>query len=515
MKKPKSVAGKIFEYDEIAEGFEAEADAIVIGSGAGGAVAAYNLAKSGRKVILLEAGPVARRSEMTKNAPEILAKYYWDGGLRLAKGTSFQPAMQGRMLGGSTVINSAIILPLPEWVRQDWAKSDGLYFATGDKFEESIHRISKKIHVTPTPWKVMGKRNLTAKAALDAAGIAGKPLPRAVKHCKGCGDCIIGCPDENKQSVDLNFIPEAMAHGADVYVSSHVKQIVKSRGKVVGVKGRVIQPFTYKKGGKFFVKAPLVILAAGATHTPVILQQSGINPRRTAGKTLMAHLTGGVIGFMPDPTDPWYGATQGYGAISTVYRGLKFESLWASPSVLSVKWGGIGEEFLRELKEVRYATLIAVVYRAKMKGSVRAGFDGSPIMKLYFPRKEVHTVMKAVKDATEGLLESGARYAVPMVRRVPKKIYKKEEAAALLNPKISLRDYSATFNHLFASCRMGTNEKEHTVDLSGKVRGIKGLYICDASIFPSPSAVNPQLTIMVLSDLITRRLGEFSQSDYL
>lgn len=505
----------IHEFVSTKEGFEATADAVVIGSGAGGAVAAYNLAKSGRKVILLEAGPPMKKSEMTKNTPEFMAKYYWDGGLRLAQGTSFQPMMQGRLLGGSTTVNSAIILPLPEWVRKDWSYSDGLYFATGDKFQESVERISKRIRVTPTPQKVMGKRNLAVKAALDAANIPGVPLPRAVTDCQGCADCIIGCPDERKNSTDRNYIPDAMREGAEVYTSAHVTRIRKKRGKIVGLEGYTVEPFTYKKGGKFHIQAPLVVLAAGATHTPVILQQSGINPRGTAGKTLKAHLTGGVIGFMPEETEPWFGATQGYGAISSVYHGLKYESLWASPSVLSVKWGGMGMEFLESLSEIKYAVLIAMNYRANVKGSVKARLDGSPLPRLYFKKKEVHVVMRAIKDAADGLLKSGARYAHSMVRGMPDQMKTEEDTSKLLDPNISLKHYSATFNHIFSSCRMGTDEKQHTVDLSGKVRGIDGLYICDASIFPSPSAVNPQLTVMVLSDLITRRLGEFEGADYL
>ena len=99
----------LYELGDLERGFDAEADAIVVGSGAGGAVAAANLAKGGLRTIVLEAGPRIRESEMTRDAPKFLARYFWEGGVRVIGGTSQIPSMQGRCLGGSTVVNSAIM----------------------------------------------------------------------------------------------------------------------------------------------------------------------------------------------------------------------------------------------------------------------------------------------------------------------------------------------------------------------------------------------------------------------
>ena len=115
----------------------------------------------------------------------------------------------------------------------------------------------------------------------------------------------------------------------------------------------------------------------------------------------------------------------------------------------------------------------------------------------------------------DGFLDVGAEYVFTGVKGVPERIYNKKESESLLSEKINQKSYAATMNHIFGSCRMGADPQEFPVDLKGRVRGIKNLYITDASLFPSPSAVNPQATIMMLADLITRRLGGFSNGDYL
>jgi choline dehydrogenase-like flavoprotein len=499
----------MYDFDDVRNGYDVNADVVVVGTGAGGAVAAANLAAAGMKVVVIEAGPRVRPEDMTRDAPRFLARYFWDGGLRMLQGTAPIPTMQGRCVGGSTVSNSAIMYKLPDWVRDEWIKDDGLPHLADAAFDRAFERIFKGTRTAPTPMDAQGPRNLIIRDALTNMGVQSNPLPRAVVDCKGCADCIIGCASGAKQSTDRSYIPLAERDGAQVYTCSHVDSVLMQGTRAVGVTGYVIEPRTYRKLGKFTVRAPRVVLAGGAMATPVMLQNSGIRHRGLVGGTLFAHISGGVFGIMDQPMHPWIGATQGWGGFSKEIKGLKFESLWADPSLMLVKWGGFGPDFLRRLEEVKYTTVGALVYRGKCSGSVRVGWGGRPRMKLYIPKSEAHTVFRGSKIMADGLLRAGARYVFAgKMPGVPEELRSEKDTELLLGKHLHAGNLPMTANHVFGSVRMTGSDKTGPVDQDGRVRGTEGLWVADSSIFPSPSAVNPQATIMALSDMITRRMAD-------
>lgn len=495
-----------YDLDDVKSGFDVEADVVVVGSGAGGAVAAANFARAGMKTVVLEAGSRIRPEDMIRDAPRFLARHFWEGGLRMIGGTSQMPSLQARCLGGSTVVNSAIMLELPRWVRQAWTDETGYELFRAEQLDEAYSRVFERCKVAPTPLAVLGRRSLIVRDALVAAGQGGKPLPRAVQGCEGCGDCITGCVGGHKQSVDRTYLMDAEADGAEIYTHATVERVRVRHGRAAGVEGVVLDP-RWQKLARFRVHAPLVVMAAGALHTPVILQQSGLTAGRTIGSTFFAHIGGGLVGVMDEVVDPWVGATQGWGAISDDIRGMKFECLWASPAVLMVRWGDVGRPFLARLDEVKHATVIAIVYRGRVHGDVRPGFGGMPRARVFIPEDEARVVLRGMKLAADALLAVGARYVHTGVPSVVDEMRNSKDTESLLDARVRARDLQMTMNHVFGSCRMS---HDGAVDDRGKLRGVEGVYLTDASVFPSPSSVNPQATIMALADLTSRKLAALS-----
>lgn len=497
----------IHHLDDLRGGFDVDADVVVIGSGAGGAVAATNFARAGLRTVVLEAGPQLRPSDMTRDGPKFMARHYWEGGLRLLRGTGAWPTMSGRILGGSTVINSAIMFPLPDWVRQDWIDADGLAPLGGPELDAAYARVFARTHTAPTPESVFGRRNLLTRDILDAAGLKGAPLPRAVRNCQGTGDCLTGCATGAKQSVDRSYLPGALEDGAQVYTCAQVDKILMDGTRAVGVQGWVVDPDGHAKVGRFTVRAPKVIVSAGTLHTPVILQRSGIKAGGRVGGTFLAHISSFAMGVMNETVDPWIGATQGYGAFSDRVRGLKFESLWAPSALIGGQWGGVGADMYDMLPDFKRALMIPLVYRAKVTGRVSTRWDGMPDAQLWVPKEEMWTVLSELKRVVDAMLDLGANYVYTGVRGVSPRIRTKAQAAELLSHDILPRDVTMTANHTFGSCRMSGRADSGVVDANGKVYGVDGLWLMDASVFPSPSAVNPQATVMALSDLNSRRIA--------
>jgi choline dehydrogenase-like flavoprotein len=150
---------------------------------------------------------------------------------------------------------------------------------------------------------------------------------------------------------------------------------------------------------------------------------------------------------------------------------------------------------------------MAIVYRARVHGFVRSRRDGMPHMKLWVPDEEAHTVFRGLKIGADALLDVGARYVHTGVPGVVDEMRTKKDTESLLSPKLRAKHLQMSATHVFGSCRMSARG-DGAVDASGKVEGVEGLYIADGSVFPSPSSVNPQATIMALSDVISRRLGD-------
>ncbi|MFT6629535.1 MAG: choline dehydrogenase-like flavoprotein [Flavobacteriales bacterium] len=500
----------IYGLDDVRQGFDITADAVVIGSGAGGAVAAANLAAAGLKTVLIEAGPHVTEAQMTRDGPAFLSKYYWEGGLRMLTGSGAFPSMAGRCLGGSTVVNSAIMFALPDWVRAAWIREEGLDGLADPALDAAYARVFERTNTAPTPMNAMGKRNLMTRDIMDNAGLPSAPLPRAVKGCKGSGDCLTGCAAGAKQSVDRSYLPNAIRDGLEVYTCSVADKVLTDGTRAVGVTGEVVDPIGRVPLGRWTVRAPRVFVAAGTLQTPVLLQQSGITQRGTVGGTFAAHISSYAVGVMPDVIDPWVGATQGWGAFSDRVQGLKFEALWAPTSLIAAQWGGVGDDFYAMLPDLKHACTIALVYRAKVKGRVTTRRDGMPNAKLWIPKEEMWVVMRELKRVVDSMLDLGGRYVYTGVKGVPRHIRTPEDANALLATRIRPKHVTMTANHTFASCRMSASSDRGAVDPHGKVYGMEGLWLCDASIFPSPSAVNPQATVMALSDVISRRAAELA-----
>ncbi len=496
-------------FDDVRAGFDIDADVVVVGTGASGAVAAANFAAAGMRTVVLEAGPLIRPEDMTRDAPRFLARYFWEGGLRIGLGTAPVPSMQGRCVGGSTVSNSAIMLKLPDWVREEWRREDNIQWLADGSLDAAFERVFERTKTAPTPMVAMGRRNFFARDVLSDMGVPSKPLPRAVSGCDGCADCLVGCHDGRKQSVDRSYVPQAMIDGAEVYTCCHVCTVDMDGDRVTGVRGDIVEPRSREHVAKFRVRAPVVVLAAGVMSTPVILKHSRINPRGRVGATLNAHVSAGVFAVLDEQVDPWVGASQGWGAISTETRGLKYESLWADPSVMLVRWGGIGRHLLERLQDIRNMALVVMVYRGGITGKVGVGRDLRPRIKFHIPDDDARLMYRECHRVITSMQTLGARYAhVGNMPGVPEDIYTAEDAEGLLSNRLKGKHLTMTGNHVFGSCRMSSDPQRGPVDPDGRVHGTQGLYVVDTSIFPSPSAVNPQATCMALADVLTRRISD-------
>ncbi|MCH2108078.1 MAG: FAD-dependent oxidoreductase, partial [Polyangiaceae bacterium] len=343
--------GRLYEYGDYDGDIVEECDALVIGSGPGGALAAYELAKSGKRVIVVEAGPKVRHGDTRRDTGHVLSRYFFYGGMRTTSGNTVMPSMQPRNLGGGSVWNSAICLRLPDFALNSWQKNHGLEVNAG-QLDRHFEAVENFMEVKPVADDVLGERNELFATACEKAGFQATRIARNETGCKGSAECFTLCPNDAKWSTDRKGIPEVLEHDGTVYTSVAAHELLKEGKRVVGMSGYVVDPADKQRPYKVQIKAKVTILAAGCLATPEILQRSGVGNARV-GENLRFHPGSMVMGEFDHEIQPWNGATQGYHCLEFLKDGIKLEALWATSGIMATRFPGLGSDLQGLLKNYR------------------------------------------------------------------------------------------------------------------------------------------------------------------
>jgi choline dehydrogenase-like flavoprotein len=491
------------------EDVQLDADYVVVGSGAGGATAAVTLARGGAKVIVVEAGPWRDPADYPTSVYGAMRDMIDAWGSNFTRGRAFWPIVQGSLVGGSTVINSAIAVRTPADIFEQWKRDHGV---GGPAMAEEVWRIQDELErelcAEEVPPGARGRSNLLAKKGADALGYESHYMRRYIKDCRGDGQCLQGCRDDRKQSLNRNFIPETMTLGGDVLSCAPVDRIRFEGQRATSVTGRFRHPQTRQKGAEFVVRARKgVLVAASVTRSPLLLKRSGVkNPM--LGKQFRAHPGTPIFGCYDEPVDMGTGATQGWA--STAYRekpGFKLETLSLPLDMLSGRMAGSGQVLMERLKEFRHIAMWVQACRAETVGEVRSAWNGQPAVHYTLGREDMLRFREGMYLVAQTHVAAGCRAILPSIHGMPYKLMP-DQIDQLKDAPLDPRAYVAILSHLFGGCVMGKDPARSVCDEQGKVHGYDGLYIVDASAIPTNLGVNPQHTIMALARLWSEQMLE-------
>lgn len=487
-----------------------ECDFCVVGSGAGGAVVAKELAEAGFSVIVVEEGLRYTPKDISREPRWIFTHLLREAGLRTTRGNVFIPTMQAKCLGGTTFINSAICYRAPDYVWKTWRERFGLEGYEKSDVEASYKKIEQTCNIAPTAFEIQGKKNLVIKRGLEALGLQSEPLPRAVKNCEGCSDCLAGCPTGAKQSMDVSYIPLAVAKGAKVITGCRAEKVLTDakRTRAIGVECSILVNDVPKYKASISTKKA-VILSAGVMATPVILLKSGLNTKNgRVGKNLKIHPGIGVVGVFEEEINPWYGAFQGWGTKELLDRGIMLETVWAPPAIISVRLPGFGKRFKQSLAKLKHISAIAITTLGKnSEGQVipKSGFD--PLIKFHMSEKDSFELQEAALLAAKIFFAAGAKEVMTGIYGMPEKFESASEAEALVEKHLAPNCFTIVANHVFGTCAFGEDKNLCVCHSTGEHWDVRDLFVCDSSLMPTPTAVNPQETIMAIADQIARALA--------
>jgi len=492
-------------FAEVGSGRTLEADVVIVGSGPGGASAAWALAETGARVVVLEEGPATSRFRL--NQAHTARYHMQEGGSVLAHGRAIFPVAAGRGVGGGSLINSALCFRTPESVLSGWAELLEDERWGPEQMRRLFEEIEPIIGVSITPDSVAGENNRILVRGAQALGLDGRLAPRNTPACAGCGVCNFGCPSGGKASTNLTFLPRAVGRGALIQAETRVHTVLVEGGRARGVVGRAFHPDTREPGGMVTVRADRVILSCGALGTPRLLWSAGLAPMLgpMVGEGLHVHPGNAVMGLSPDIVHLWKGATQGAYFTHPDLPGVLPHTFSAPPEVCLLAMGAVGDKLAEGLEMLPHLCGIIVMVSDHGRGRVRAHADGRLDVRYDFTDEDLDRIKAGMAVTARVLEAAGVSRITAPVHGIGWRDSVDDFTDALADRTIT--DFTLYSSHPMSTCRMGLDPERSVLDPAGRTHGLEGLYIADASVFPTSLGVNPQLTTMAIAARIARGIA--------
>ncbi len=497
----------IVESSQIQGPVREKADVCIIGSGSAGSILAYRLQKAGLRVIVLEEGGYYTRQDFTSNPTEMMGKLYKNRGMMMTVGTPVIPICQGRCVGGSSVINTGTCFRTPSSVLGDWEKNHGIEGMGAQDLLPYFQELEETLGVGPILETLVGRNNLVLRPGLEKLGWHGALLPKNAPSCIGCSRCNIGCPINAKKSMLITYLPMASDLGAKIYADFRVEQIRVRRGRVLGVRGAILDRATEKRGYEFEIQADRVILCGGAFGSPMLLQKSRLaNSSAQVGKNLHIHPAAGAFALFPEEIMGWQGNPQGFGIYQFEEEGILIESSFGPVELMasSIPFGG--KEHKEWMSQFKHWAAYGALIKDESQGAVRWLPGWRPWVTYHLMPSDAMRIVRGLQYLVQAYFASGAREVYAAIRGFP--VFRSiEEVESVWDQyRVQEGDLELAAFHPMGTCRMGGDRRSSVVDSRCQTHDIENLYVCDSSVLPTALGVNPQLTIMAIAFRTAERM---------
>jgi len=492
---------------------ELAADVVIVGSGAGGGVLAGELAAAGKQVCVLEMGGYHDESEF--NGLELWAYQHIflnAGPFATAEG---QVSIQaGSGLGGGTVLNWTNCLRTTDHVRSEWA-AHGLEGIDGPDYDADMDAVWERLGVTADCSDLNGPHRLLRKGC-EARGLDFRTITRNTDPSTydpvTAGYMGFGDQSGSKRSTAKTYLADAAAAGADFLIDCRVERVLVAGGRAAGVEA--VHTDAEGRESRVTVRAPTVVVAGGSIESPALLLRSGIGGP-AVGDYLRLHPTSVIFGYHEEPQDPWWGPPQA--GLSHEYEDLEdgygflieCAQHTTGLTAAALPWRSGRDHKLAMAKYPRGAGFINLT-RDRGHGSVTIDAGGRPVM--HYPVRDeldIAHIHRGIAEMARIMAATGAEEMQALSRHAP--VWSRgddvegfiETVGRLSIPERQIGLFSA---HQMGTCRMGADPATSVAGPWGELHDVGGVWVGDASAFPTASGTNPMFTTMALARRTARAI---------
>ena len=489
-----------------------EADVCVVGSGAGGSVLAGELAGAGKKVCVLEMGGYFNEADFDQlELPAYQRLYLNAGPFPSAEGQITLQA--GATLGGGTVVNWTNSLRTHPWVREEWARDFGLEGLDGADFDRHLDAVLERIGANDECSDLNGPherlREACEKLGYDFRLIV-RNADRTSYDPESAGFMGFGDQSGAKLSTQKTYLADAAERDVDIIPNCRAQRILVEDGRAAGVEAVWVDPAAPATDGApvaLTVRAPAVVVAGGSIESPALLLRSGIGGA-AVGDFLRLHPTSAVTGVYADDQRWWWGPPQA--AMSHQFADLEdgygflIESAQSTTGLFAAAtpWQSGRDHKERMLDWSRCAPFINLT-RDHGHGRVTIDAAGNAVVAYPFSDElDVRNFRRGLAELIRLHEAAGAERIVSIGRTAP--TWERGDDLdgfidAVTSHSLAPREFGVFTAHQMGSCRMGSDPTSSVANPLGELHDTPGVWIGDASAFPTASGVNPMVTIMALA----------------
>ena len=487
------------------------ADVCVIGSGAGGAVLAWEMASQGRSVVLLEKGGYHPRGDFNQKEEDMIPMLYKNSGLQFTVPSGIAVA-QGSCVGGSTVVNDAVCFRTPDAVLGWWEDQYKVEDIGPAAMKRHFEKVEPRISVAQVQPYELNKNNLVLKRGAEKLGWDAAPNSRNCKTCRQCGNCQIGCYYGTKQSMLETYIAEAerdYGRTVKIYADAQAERLVRTGDRISGVTATISGP-----EGRTFglsVRAKVVVVSAGTIASSQLLLESGLDVNGQVGKGVAIHPSPAMIGDFDEEINGNEGIPMAYhchefSVLKTGNRGYMLEAVFFAPYQFSLPVPGVQYDEKELMSRYSHYALIGSLLQDESVGTVIKGGPLAYYLEYQLTKGDAALMTEGMKSAAKALFAAGATKVLTSHRK--RTILHSDRDLGIIDTRGVTSGISIGSGHPQGGNRMGGAGSKAVVDSHSKVYRLKNLIVCDASVFPTSIGVNPQLTVMALATRAAGHIGE-------